>query len=223
MNSVINWAKALLHRVYRCVLRASITILQHLRGDHQGMIYVDPLLITHTVNRSDRTLKRNVVWHFGTVADGDWDLNGAPIQKYGHVYSILKQRVVNGLNYDEMPEFRENLERIKRGETPDNCSSEKQYRAKYVRFEHLCKKVKSEGYKTQKDLGYQTQKELRTGHPFNEILVQVGRRGNLLLEKGIHRLAIAQVLKLQRVPVIITRRHAEWVEKNKSQLYLRSE
>ncbi len=159
------------------------------------------------------------MWHFGTVAGGDWDLNGAPIQEYGHVYTILKQRVVNGLDYDEIPEFRENLERIKRGETPDNCSSKEQYHAKYARFEHLYKKIKSEGYKTQKELGYQTQKELRTGHPFNEILVQVGRRGNLLLEKGIHRLAIAQVMKLQRVPVIITRRHAEWVTKNRSQVY----
>jgi len=196
------------------VLHTSIAILQNIRGDHQGLVYVDPLLITHTVNRYDRTLKRNAVWHFGTVVGGDWDLDGSPIQEYGHVYTILKQRVVNGLDYDEIPEFRENLERIKRGETPDNCSSEGQYRAKYIRFEHLCKKIKSEGYKIQKELGYQTQKELRTGHPFNEILVQVGRRGNLLLEKGIHRLAIAQVLKLQKIPVIITRRHAEWVTKN---------
>lgn len=211
--------KALLRPIYQRVLRTSVVILWHLRSDYQGLVYVDPLLITHTVNKYDRTLKRNAVWHFGTVAGGDWDLDGIPIQEYGHVYSILKQRVVNGLDYNEIPEFRENLERIKRGETPDSCSNEEQYRAKYIRFEHLCKKIKSEGYKTQKELGYQTKKELRTGHPFNEILVQVGRRGNLLFEKGIHRLTIAQVLKLQKVPVIITRRHAEWVAKNGSQVY----
>ena len=211
--------KALLRPIYQRVLRTSVVILWHLRSDYQGLVYVDPLLITHTVNRYDRTLKRNAVWHFGTVASGDWDLDGIPIQEYGHFYSILKQRVVNGLDYHKIPEFIENLERIKRGETPDNCSSEEQYHAKYVRFEHLCKKIKSEGYKIQKELGYQTKKELRTGHPFNEILVQVGRRGNLLLEKGMHRLAIAQLLKLQRVPVIITRRHAEWVEKNGTQAY----
>ena len=219
MNPVIDWAKALLHRFYRRVLRASITMLQHLRGDHQGMIYVDPLLITHTVNRYDRTLKRNAVWHFGTVAGGDWDIDGIPIQEFGHIYSILKERIANGLDYDEIPEFRENLERIERGDTPDNCSSEEQYRAKYVRFEHLCKKIKSEGYKTQNELGYQSKEELRTGHPFNEILVQVGRRGNLLFEKGIHRLAIAQVLKLPKIPVIITRRHAEWVAKKNEGRY----
>lgn len=219
VNPMINVAKALLRPVHRRVLRTSVVILQHLRGDHQGLVYVDPLLITHTVNRSDRTLKRNAVWHFGTVAGGDWDLDGSPVQKYGHVYTILKKRVVNSLDYDEIPEFRENLERIKRGETPDNCSNEEQYRAKYIRYEHLCKKIKSEGYKTQKELGYQTKKELRTGHPFNEILVQVGRRGNLLFEKGIHRLVIAQVLKLQKIPVIITRRHAEWIGKNGTQAY----
>lgn len=151
------------------------------------------------------------MWHFGTVAGGDWDLDGIPVQEYGHVYSILKQRVIDSLDYDKIPEFRENIERINRGETPDNCSSEEQYRAKYVRFEDL--------YKTIKSLGYQTQKELKTGRPFNEIRVQVGRRGNLLFEEGMHRLAIAQVLRLRKIPVIITRRHAEWVEKNGTQAY----
>ena len=219
MNSVINIAKILFRSVYRHVLYASVVILWHLRGDYQGLVHVDPLLITHTVNRHDRTLKRNAVWHFGTVAGGDWDIGGIPVQEYGHIYSILKKRIVNGLDYNEIPEFKENLERIRRGETPDNCNSEDQYRAKYIRFEYLCKKIKSEGYKNQKELGYQTKQELRTGHPFNEILVQVGRRGNLLFEKGIHRLVIAQVLKLPRVPVIITRRHAKWVAKNGTKLY----
>lgn len=208
MNNV---AKALLRPIYRRVLHTTITILQHIRSDHQGLVYVNPLLITHTVNRYDRTLKRNDMWHFGTVAGGDWDLDGIPVQEYGHVYSILKQRVIDSLDYDKIPEFRENIERINRGETPDNCSSEEQYRAKYVRFEDL--------YKTIKSLGYQTQKELKTGRPFNEIRVQVGRRGNLLFEEGMHRLAIAQVLRLRKIPVIITRRHAEWVEKNGTQAY----
>lgn len=208
---MINGAKVLLRRVYRCVKHSSVAILQHLKGAHQGLIYVDPLLITHTVNRYDRTLKRSNMWHFGTVAGGDWDLYGNPVQEYGHVYSILKQRVVDGLDYDKIPEFRENLERIKRGVKPDNCSSEEQYRAKYVRFENLYKAIKSSGYKTQR--------ELKTGQPFNEIRVQVGRRGNLLLEEGMHRLAIAQVLKFQEIPVIITRRHAKWVVKNGSQVY----
>ena len=34
-------------------------------------------------------------------------------------------------------------------------------------------------------------------------------KSDLLFEKGMHRLAIAQVLKLQKILVIITRRHAE--------------
>lgn len=207
-----NIAKILLRPVYRRVLHASIATLQHIRGDHHGLIYVDPSLITHTVNRYDRTLKRSDMWHFGTVAGGDWDIDGIPVQEYGHVYSILKRRVIDALDYDEIPEFKENLERIKRGERPDVCSSEEQYRAKYIRFENLYKAIKSSGY--------QTQKELKTGRPFNEIRIQVGRRGNLLFEEGMHRLAIAQVLKLQKIPVIITRRHAQWVSKNGSQIYL---
>lgn len=203
--------KAVLRPVRRCVLHTLISGLRSIRGDHQGLVSINPSLVTHTVNRLDRTLKRNDMWHFGSVAGGDWDLDGVPVQEYGHVYKILKKRTLLNLDYNEIPEFTENLERIKRGEKPDVCSSEQQYREKYVRFERL--------YETIKSSGYRTQRELKTGRPFNEIRIQVGRRGNLLFEEGIHRLCIAQLLKLRKIPVIITRCHSEWVAKNGSRVY----
>ncbi|MHC4118268.1 MAG: hypothetical protein ACYSWO_12240 [Planctomycetota bacterium] len=212
MNLKASRWKVLVRPVRRCVLHTLISGLRCIRGAHRGLVGIDPLLVTHTVNRFDRTLKRNDMWHFGSVADGDWDLDGIPVQEYGHVYTILKKRTLLNLDYDEIPEFRENLERIKRGEKPDVCSSEQQYREKYIRFERL--------YETIKSSGYRTQRELKTGRPLNEIRIQVGRRGNLLFEEGMHRLCIAQLLKLDKIPVIITRCHAEWVARNGSRVYI---
>ena len=206
LQRAVNRIKPILKPIYRSCRHFVISAICKLRRDYKGVIYVDPLEIKNTVNKYDSTLNRNDMWHFGSVCDGDWDLDGILIKEYGYIYPILKQRVELGRHYDDIPEFMENLKRIDQGERPDNCSSEKQYREKWHRIEIVCNRLKKEGYKSQKDL--------KTGYPFNEIRVQVGRHGDLLFEEGIHRLAISQFLGFKKIPVIVTRRHAEWVKRN---------
>src|SRR5690606_18747044 len=46
----------------------------------------------------------------------------------------------------------------------------------------------------------------------SEICVNIGRNGHYLFQDGRHRLAIAQILKLEEVPVKVLVRHKEWVE-----------
>jgi hypothetical protein len=200
-----------LRPIYRHFKHFFIAAICSMRKDYQGIIYVDPLEIKRTVNKSDRTLKRNDMWHFGTVEGGDWDKNGIPIKEYGLIYPILKQRIKQNKAYDEIIEFNENLERIANGEKPDLCSSERQYREKWQRIETLFKLIEEKGY--------QSQKVLKTGYPFNEIRIQIGRNGDLLFEEGMHRLVICQLLGFKRIPVIVTRRHSEWVGKHKDKIY----
>lgn len=192
--------KDLLRPLHRFGLHSIIHGVRVLRGDPHRVIYVDPNQITHTVNANDRTLKRNDMWHFGSVSDGDWDQGGIPIDKYGFVLPILRQRTIDGLEFDQIPEFQENLRRIARGERVDVCSTKEQYLRKWQHIEFLYKLIKENGYRSQKDL--------RSGRPFNEIRIQIGRDGGFLFEEGLHRLIIAKVLKLDRIPVIITRRHS---------------
>ena len=209
-RTFISPIKKMLRPLYHRWQRFAMSKIFMMRKDYQGIVYVTPLEIKMTVNNNDSTLKGNNLWHFGSVRDGDWDLDGIPIQNYGNIYPILKQRVEMSMNYHDIPEFIENLKLIYQGETPDNCRSEEQYREKWCRIEILYNLIKNEGYKSQE--------ELKTGCPFNEIRVQVGRNGKLLFEEGIHRLVICQVLGLKRVPVIVTRRHSQWVKTNKKSL-----
>lgn len=197
-----NLLKAPLRPIYRRGLHVLVYTLRWFRADPHRVIYIDPAVVTHTVSLQDYTLKHNDMWHFGTVAPGDWDLGGAPLQEYGLVFPILMKRVTEGLEFDEIPEFRENLKRIARGENVDGCFTENQYRRKWQHIQGL--------YLWIKENGYRSQKQLRSGRPFNEIRVQVGRTGQLLFEEGLHRLVIAQVLGLVSIPVIVTRRHANW-------------
>jgi len=64
--------------------------------------------------------------------------------------------------------------------------------------------------------GYKTQRELRT-QPFpwdryEEIIVDIGRNGEFLFVNGRHRLSIAKILDLSKIPVVVSVRHKQWMK-----------
>ncbi|MCI0645215.1 MAG: class I SAM-dependent methyltransferase [Chloroflexi bacterium] len=189
-------------RAYRFLQYSLARALLAFRKDEVGLLYVDPKDITYTVSRYDNTWRGNDVWHFGTINGGDWDKEGYPIREYLKVYPILKKRIIDQLDLTQIPEFQEHLVEIENGGFVDGCLTKEEYFERWRRIEALCRKVKEQGYKTQVELG--------TDNALDEVRVQIGRKGELLLEEGRHRLAIAQILNLEKIPVIVTRRHQEW-------------
>ena len=194
--------RRLLRRLYRNGQYLSARLLGKFRRDELTMLYVDPQDIQMTVARDDPTLTGNSVWHFGSVAGGDWDLSGVPVREHGDVYTILAKRVQEGLAYEEIPEFTAHLRAIEEGALLDSCTTPEEYMARWREIEGLYGRIAAEGYKTQEELG--------GDNPLDEIRIQIGRRGELLFEEGLHRLAIAQLLALPQIPVLVTRRHEQW-------------
>lgn len=187
-------------RSYRRFHAAFIEMLCKIRGNPLEIIYIDPKSVTKTISRYDIGLSTLTYRHFGTIADGDWDLDGYEINTYGLIYPILKQ-YLEKTPLDDIPEFNANLDNIRAGGQTDNCRSISEYRKKWQKIIDLCELVKKDGYKPQN--------QLSCGHPLNDVRVQIGRDGAFLFEDGIHRLIIAQLLGLPRIPVIVTRVHAD--------------
>jgi 2-polyprenyl-3-methyl-5-hydroxy-6-metoxy-1,4-benzoquinol methylase len=188
--------------LYRFSAYHLANVLIKLRKSDEGLRYVTPNEITHTVSRFDDTWKGNAVWHFGTVSGGDWDRDGYPVREISQIYPILRQRVLDGLEYEVIPKFQEHLETIKNGGFIDGCTTREQYFQRWRHIEAVYEAIKSQGYKTQAELGSEI--------VMDEVRVQIGRKGEFLLEEGRHRIAIAQLLDLEEIPVIVTRRHQEW-------------
>jgi 2-polyprenyl-3-methyl-5-hydroxy-6-metoxy-1,4-benzoquinol methylase len=109
---------------------------------------------------------------------------------------------LDGLEYEIIPEFQEHLQKIKMGGFIDGCTTREQYVQRWRHIEAVYQAIKNQGYKTQAELG--------SDNVLDEVRVQIGRKGELLLEEGRHRLAIAQLLELEEIPAIVTRRHEEW-------------
>jgi len=173
------------------------------------VIWIDPSKIDRFTNRPGE------FWHnkpsqIGQIKSGNWDIGG----------DLFDDMWINN-------SFRKHFENGKEWKTTeiydrwaeDQSISYANKMGEY--YDGLFKQIKNEGYKTQIELVKSGDQPIRS-LPYlltNEITVDVGRNGDLLLVDTKHRLSIAQILNLEQVPVFILNRHKKWVDeiKRKSQ------
>ncbi|UIP01058.1 hypothetical protein Hbl1158_06810 [Halobaculum sp. CBA1158] len=110
-----------------------------------------------------------------------------------------------------------------RNDSYDWPQTESDVRRRYAKIDSLHEDIAENGYRTQTEL-YQTGERVGTGFGndigpkgllerfAHEITVDIGRDGTLLFVDGRHRLAIAKVAEVDRIPVTILVRHETWME-----------
>jgi len=139
----------------------------------------------------------------GRVVGGTWDrdLNGImESNKIRAVHLHFKHKK----SWEETGIYDYMLNKIEsRGEF-DGCSSIDEVKKRYEKIDALYESIKENGYDIDK-----------IDHPLDHICVNIGRDGKFIFAGGgTHRLAIAQCLELESVPVRVIVRHEVWQEKN---------
>lgn len=188
-------------------------------------IYVDPKNINYLVTPRFRNVAR-----YGThIISGRWDqricehqlmLTSSfnqefsdrrcihPFKNYG-LFQASKEHFVNGEPW-EQTEFYEWLIRH-----PSEYSSH--YKSKrFNNFDYLYNSIYANGYRSQKELNKDGNKigiSFSPIVPEDEILVNIGREGEIFLDDGRHRLIIAKLLQIDKIPVRVLVRHQEWQQK----------
>lgn len=139
----------------------------------------------------------------GKVIGGDWDLENPNREVANSLWLISsRERIMEGRSWEQTSIYKKGLESINLRGKWHRHDSEESLRKRFVRFENLLQNIKKKGYLVNPD------KE--------DVSVNIGRNGEIRFNDGIHRLCIAQVLKLDRIPVQIVVRHPEWIKfKNK--------
>jgi len=162
-------------------------------ADPYKRILVDPSAIKYTSGASRRR---------GWVIDGKWDESENRFMQRTRPKAI-KQRFDDGLEWDETV----------LADRYDKSTLEDQGQ----KIDRLYRHIRNDGYKSQRQLLKTSPEVVWNGlndamHPqANEIAIDIGRDGEPLWNMcGQHRLAIAKVLELDRIPVQVFRRHAEW-------------
>ena len=141
----------------------------------------------------------NLIEDKGKIIDGDWDLE-KPIREISKSSWLLSthERIIDDINWCKTSIYKKGLESINlRGKWGGHKSEESLCR-RFKRLETLLQSIKKNGYLI---------------NPLQaDVSVNIGRNGEIRFNDGIHRLCIAKVLKLDKIPIQIVVRHPKWIE-----------
>lgn len=176
--------------------------------------YIDPQMIQYCYycNRE----KFNVFTDRGIIKGGNWDISD---KKFSDIetYQGLKERFVEHKEWRETKFYNDILKRINQGEIMWRCRNKEQWEARLKLIDALYESVKTKGYYlhiNQRDIQLDTYqgKADKRYERIDEVLVSIGRNGRLLFNNSAHRLAIAKILKLSKIPIMVLMRHKDWVD-----------
>ena len=141
------------------------------------------------------------------------------------IYQSFYKHFIKGEQWEETDLYKKITNRIKSGKSLWCCSSVDDYNKRCNMLDKLYDDIKQNGIKTQKALKKSSLlKENMIKEIENEIVIYIGSEGELIHRNGQHRLSIAKLLNLDKVPVQILYRHKNWLKIRKEILtYIRKE
>jgi hypothetical protein len=193
--------------------------------------WVDPSAVTQFTRR-EYPFWVDIKHRFGTVEGGDWDVrdeppvdttyDGSPMELYFAdrfedtvLHRSLRERFRNDTPWAET-EFVAAAERIvsNGGIVWNGCRNKSDIEVTCTAIDRLYESMKANGCRSYRAV---LREEGALDIDFlqclkNEILVDIGRNGELLFVDGRHRLSIAKLLGIERVPVAVLVRHEQWME-----------
>lgn len=162
----------------------------------------------------------------GLVADGSWDRTDV---RFGvesflgtelTIYRALTQRFVEGNEWEEIDYVQHAFDEIDRYGVAGwrNCESRAEILHRCRRIDELFHDIEANGYRSKREQ-YAVRDQVprsnfrRFDFLHDEVVVNVGRDGELLFVGGHHRLSIAKILDLDEIPVRLFVRHTAWQER----------
>lgn len=140
------------------------------------------------------------------VVDGDWDLGGIAFEELP-TFRAIKAHIEDDQDWRQTDFYRLMIEDIEAGRTPWDCRTVADVEHRFEYIDGLVSSIRRFGLRLPSEVGAAQDPASRYS---DEIEVNIGRNGDFLFQDGRHRLAIAKVLGLPRVPVRVRVRHLEW-------------
>jgi hypothetical protein len=145
------------------------------------------------------------------VVDGDWDKTVERVEE-DIVFMSFARHFVDGAAWEDTPY----VEFLKGNISEHGGKSEAEILERCDKLDQLYAYIRNNGFKSQQSLEddssilIESSKHRLIPPEFREISVNVARDGRLLWHGGFHRLCIAMLLDVKKIPVRIAIRHAEW-------------
>ena len=158
-------------------------------NQRKNTLYIDPRKIELHSRPEFYSLQNSLI---AQVRDGDWDLNYAAHAEEDF-YISLKQFIVSG-EWESTPHYKRIIKEMDEGSVKWGCSDALQFKEYLNNIVKMMNHIKVFGYD---DLNSNDRVE-----------VNISRDGKYFLNTGRHRLAIAKILGIEKIPVNINTIHA---------------
>lgn len=171
------------------------------------IFYIDPKKVKYMLNN-----KKYFHWKRSyRILDGDWDKNRILFSDY-NVFDSIKKKYVNGENWENTELYNLLPEKVKNKEIW-TFKNERGRDLEIAKIEKLYKNIKTLGYKrnTRKEPIKNWFLRAKLKPIIDEVALGIGRDGDFFFINGKHRLSIAKVLNLKKIPVIFLIRHKKWM------------
>lgn len=142
----------------------------------------------------------------GKVIGGDWDRLKKKVEDQD-VYKAIKDVFIDGKNWESTAFYNNILYEILNVRKRWGCRTKAEWDARLKQIELLYQDIKNHGYKSSKEI-FHASDPMKAE---DEVSVNIGRNGDLLLNHGRHRLSIAKLLMVPKIPITFMVRHARWV------------
>ena len=168
------------------------------------IIYVCPEKIKYVYNKPDIVKPAS-----SGVVGGDWDVDYYPKEFKTNFEISMKSHIFDNIPWEETSYYEDLLQ------SPYyDTHSESEILSKLQSYVDLYHTIKKNGYKNQAELP-KTEKVSTSIHESpipmnNEITIDIGRDGQYIWFGGNHRLVIARILGIEKIPVRVRVRHHEW-------------
>lgn len=156
---------------------------------------------------------KELVWEYtpGSIRNGSWDEEAVPFEE-SDLYVGFRQRFVDDLPWEETAYYDRIVNELDQV-TWRGATSEREVLARLQKYDRLYTEIGTNGYRSQASLR-------RTGGvtrlkpaKFCEVLVNVGRDGQYILDDGRHRFTIAYLLGIDQIPVCVLVRHQKSIDR----------
>jgi hypothetical protein len=199
------------------------------------LFLVDPDRITRFTGRPFPPW--NTRWQdFGAVVDGDWDrrpfppihpsYSGINLSLYlaerfseTRLHRGLVDHFADGVPWQDLDFVTELMDRVRSTDTVvwQNCTTVPEIRQYCRRLDRLYRDMRDRGCLSMRELNAREGRSMTFRNVMlNEILVDVTRTGEPVFVTGRHRLSLAKILGLDRIPVAVVVRHPEWTTRRES-------
>lgn len=141
------------------------------------------------------------------IFTGDWDikhsetLTSASTPAARTVHHVF----VEGKPFETSEQYIDMVKLLRKGTPKRNCNSIEDIKKYGESLSRAFHNIRNEGYKSQRELG---------GKESDEVAIYIDRYGRLINGNGgRHRIEIARILNIKKIPVVVRGVHVDWVDK----------